>query len=77
MEYTLEYSGLAGKFCCMIFLGEGYINIKCITDVFANDLILKAGDELTGAQLQLMPLSLAAVECDIVNIAVEVDGDGA
>jgi hypothetical protein len=53
--------------------GEGNVNVELVADVLANDLILKAGDELTGAEEEVLLFSCTAVESDAVYRACVVD----
>ena len=57
----------------MVLLREGHVNVKLLTDLLANDLILKAGDKCAGADLKIVALSLTTVESNSVNRALVVD----
>ena len=76
MQLDLEYGSLACKLFRTVILGEGYIYIEFITDIFADYLILKAGNELTRAEHQRVTLCLAAVKRLSVNKALEIDYNG-
>ena len=57
----------------MVVLGEGDIQVLLLADLHADDLVLKAGDKLAGADLQVKVVALAAVEGHAVHEALEVD----
>ena len=76
MKLNLKYSFLTRKVFGAVILGEGYIYIKLIADILADNLILKAGDKLTGAECKRMTLSLAAVKSYAVLKAFKVDNNG-
>ena len=57
----------------MVVFREGNGYVKFFTDVLADDLFFKTGDELTGTQLQGVAFCLAACECYAVYGAFEVD----
>ena len=60
----------------MVVLGEGDVQILLLTGLHADDLLLKAGNEGPGAQLQAVVLALAALEGLAVHKALEVDDSG-
>ena len=76
MELDLELSGLACELFHLIILGECYVDGELLIGVLANDLLLKAGDKLTGADLKLEAVFLAAIECLAVHEALKVDNNG-
>ena len=76
MELDLELSGLACELFHLIVLGECYVDCEVLTCGLANDLLLKAGDKLTGADLKLEAVFLATVECLAVHEALKVDNNG-
>ena len=59
-----------------VILGEGYVYVELIADAVTDDLLLEAGDECAGAELERIILALAAVELFIVNITVKVNLNG-
>ena len=73
MQLDLEDSGLASQLGSLILLGEGDVDVKLLTSSVADDLILEAGDEAAAAQSQAVVLCLAALECNAVHKALEVD----
>ena len=75
VELALEYCGLAGQFFGVILLGEGDIYVKLVVDGMSDDLILKTGDEIAGAQLELIAFGLAALKSDIVDKAFKIKDD--
>ena len=74
VELDLEDHGFAGQIF-HIGLGEGDVQILFLADLHAGHLLLKAGNEGVGAQLQLVTLGLAAVKALAVEEAVKVDVD--
>ena len=68
----MEHNGLAGEIL-MIILGEGNVDVLLLAGLHADDLILKAGNEAAGAELKLVILALAALECFAVVEAFKVD----
>ena len=76
LQGDLEGSGLTGQLSGVVLLGEGDVHVELLTDLVADDLILEAGDEGAGAQLQVVVLALAALESDAVDEALEVDLGG-
>ena len=73
MQLDLEHSSLASQLSSLILGGEGDVHVELFASGVAHDLILKAGDEAAAAQSQAVVLSLAALECDAVHKALEVD----
>ena len=75
LDLDLEHHSLAGQIGHII-LGEGNIQILLIAGLQTDDLILEAGDEGAGADLQAVILALAALEGLAVLEALEVDDGG-
>ena len=75
MELDLEHGGLALELLGVVVLGEGHVHVELVAGVVAHHLVLEPGDELAGAQGQVVVLGLAAVELLAVHVAVKVDGD--
>ncbi len=73
MQLDLEDSSLASQLSSLILGGEGDVHVELLAGGVANDLLLEAGDEAAAAQSQVVVLSLAALECDTVHKALEVD----
>ena len=76
MQLDLEGGVLAGQFLSLVLLGELDVDVELLAGLVADDLLLKAGDEGAGAQHQRVVLSLAALESNAVNEALEVDVNG-
>ena len=76
MELDLEDGVLALEVLSLILLGELDVDIEFVAGVVADDLLLKAGDEVAGAELEVIFLRLAALERFAVAEALEVDDDG-
>ena len=76
MELDLENSVLALEVLRLILLGELDVDIELVAGVVADDLLLKAGDEVAGAELEVIFLRLAALERLAVAEALEVDDNG-
>ena len=68
----MEDDLLAGEIL-VIILGEGNVEVLLVAGLHADDLILKAGNEAAGAELELIVLALAALERLAVVEALEVD----
>ena len=68
----MEDDLLAGQIL-VIILGEGDVEILLFAGLHADDLILKAGDEAAGTELELVVLALAALERLAIVEAFEVD----
>ena len=68
----MEDDLLAGQILVVI-LGEGDVEILLLTGLHADDLILKAGNEAAGTELELVVLALAALERLAIVEAFEVD----
>ena len=73
VQLDLEGGVLASQFLSLILLGELDVDVKLLTGLVANDLLLESGDEGTAAQHQRVVLSLAAVESNAIDKALEVD----
>ena len=71
----MEHNRLAGKLG-RIVLGEGNVNVLLLAHLHADELLLKAGNEAAGADLQVKILALAAVEGHAVVKALKVDVGG-
>ncbi len=69
----LEGGVLAGELGGVL-LGEGHVDFSVLAGLHADELILEAGDEHAGADLEGVVLGLAAVEGHSVDEALEVDG---
>ena len=76
VQLDLEGGVLASQLLSLILLGELDVDVKLLTGLVANDLLLEAGDEGTAAQHQRVVLSLAAVEGNAIDKALEVDING-
>ena len=81
LDLHVEHHSLAGQILHIV-LGEGDVQILLIAHAQANELILKAGHEGAGADLQAVIGALAALEGLAIVKALEVDdssiahGDG-
>ena len=75
VDLDLEGGRLAGKIGHLVILREGDADFKLLADAVADELILKARDELTAADGQREALALAAVKCNAVNKALKVHID--
>ena len=73
MQLDLEDSCLASQLSSLILGGEGDVDVELFASRVADDLILEAGDEGAAAQGQAVVLSLAALECNAIDEALEVD----
>ena len=71
----MEDHGLAGQLGGVI-LGEGDVDVLLLAGLHADDLVLKAGHEAAGAQLQVVALALAAVKGHATREALKVDVGG-
>ena len=71
VELHLEGGGFALQLLGVVIFGEGDVDVELIADVVADDLLLKAGDELAGADGQAEVLALAAVKRHAVQEAFE------
>ena len=71
----MENHRLASQFS-MVILGEGDVDILLFTHIHADNLLLKAGNELTGTQLQVKVSALAAVEGNAIVKALKVNVGG-
>ena len=72
VKLNLEYCVLGGKLGSVI-LRELNIDIEFITDAVTDNLILKAGNESTGADGQAVFFSLAAVKSNAVNKTFKIN----
>ena len=59
----------------MVLFRERYVDINVLTDLSANQLILKARDEAVGTDGQIVVLTFATVECNAVNETFKVQFD--
>ena len=75
MQLHVEDHALTGQLCVVV-LGEGDVDVALVAGLHADELLLKAGDEGPGAQLQAVALGLAALEGHAVVEALEVQHDG-
>ena len=73
VQLDLESGVLASQLLSLVLLGELDVDVKLLTGLVADDLLLEAGDEGTAAQHQRVVLSLAAVESNAIDKALEVD----
>ena len=73
VQLDLEGGILASQLLSLVLLGELDVDVKLLAGSVANDLLLEAGDEGTAAQHQRVVLSLAAVESNAIDKALEVD----
>ena len=71
----MEHHGLTGQLLVVV-LGEGDVDVLLLTGAHADDLLLKAGNKLAGAQLQVKVVALAALEGNAIVEALEVDVGG-
>ena len=71
MKFNLEHSRFAFELVG-VFFGERNIYVELIADVFADYLLLKAGNETARAELERIALGFAAVKRFAVNEALEV-----
>ena len=76
VHLDLEHDRSTGQLSGSIILGEGDIDVLLLAGGSAHQLILEAGDEGTGTQLQGILLGLAALESDAVLEALKVDDNG-
>ena len=72
MKDYLEYCVLARKLLS-IFLRELNVYVEGVACVVADNLLLKAGDELTGAECQVVFFGLAAFKGLAVGEAFKID----
>ena len=75
VDLHVEHHRLAGQLGSIV-LGEGDVDILLLTGLHADQLILEAGDEAAGADLQIKGLALAALEGHALVEALEVDVGG-
>ena len=71
----MEHDGLTGQILVVV-LGEGDVDVLLLAGAHADHLLLKAGDKLSGAKLQVEVLALAALEGNAIVEALEVDVGG-
>ena len=71
----VEIGRLAGERAERVILGEGRVDDALVARRDADELVLEAGDERSGAEDDLDVLALAALERIAVDRAVEIDGD--
>ena len=62
MELHFEGGGFTLQLFGVVILREGHVHVELVADVVTDDLILKAGDKLAGADGQAEVLGLAAVK---------------
>ena len=75
MHLHLEHGVRAGQLIGVV-LREGHVDFLILAGLDAHKLILKAGDEGAGAEVQAVIGAFSAAEGFAVLIAVEVDDDG-
>src|SRR5699024_7863007 len=75
MKLDLEGGVLAGQFGSLILLRELDIDIKLLTGAVADDLLLKARDKGAAAKHEVVVLGLAALKCNAIDKAFEIDID--
>ena len=75
VDLDVEHHGLAGQLGGVV-LGEGDVDVLLLAGLHADELILEAGNEAAGADLQIKSLALAAVEGHALVKALEVDVGG-
>src|SRR6266704_5839432 len=71
----LELGGLAGELFAGVVLGERDLQVTGFAGADADQLFLKARNELAGTDHDLDALASAAIERHSVDGALEVDGD--
>ena len=76
MDLDLEDDGLTGQLLGVIVSRERDVDVLLLTGTHAGDLLLKAGDEGVGTELQLVVLALATRKGLAVLKALEVDHGG-
>lgn len=76
MKLALENDRLACQLLGVILLGEGDVDVEFILSVVADNLLLKAGNKLTCAQLERIALALTTVEGSPIQKALEVNDRG-
>ena len=75
VDLDVEHHGLAGQLGGVV-LGEGDVDVLLLAGLHADELLLEAGDEAAGADLQIEVLALAAIEGHAVVKALEIDVGG-
>ena len=73
MKLDLENYRCSCKLLGLIILGEGYIDVKLISHIMSDNLILKSGYKLSAAKLKGKLLSLSAVKRHSILEALKVD----
>ena len=73
MNLYRKFRSLTGKLFIAIVLREGNLNGNVFSGLLTNQLILKSGDKLSGAKLQILLLRRAAVKLLSVNGAAVVN----
>ena len=76
VNLAFEERFLACQIFCLITFRESNVNVYFLTGFFSNQLILKTRDELSGTQLQVEVLCLAAVEVNAVYGTIKVQNNG-
>ena len=76
MQLYLKERFLTCKLFGTVILGEGNVYVELVADVLSDNLILKAGDKLTGSEYERMALSLSAVKSLAVSKALEINYNG-
>ena len=75
VQLDVEHDGLTGQLLVVV-LGEGDVDVLLLTGAHADDLLLKTGNKLAGAQLQVKVVALAALEGYAIVETLEVDVGG-
>ena len=73
LDLDLEFGGFAAQSLHLIVVGEGDLDRRLRARLGAEELRLKAGDEMPGAQHQLSVLGRAALKGLAVDAADKVD----
>ena len=76
VDLALEGRGLAGQLLGVVVLGERDLDGLLVAGLRADELILEAGDERAGAEVEVVLLRLAALKRLAVDKALEVDDNG-
>ena len=76
MEHDLELGFLALQLLRLVFFGEIHEDGELLASLVTDDLLLKAGDEVAGAERKVVSLRLAALKRFAVYKALKVDNSG-
>ena len=74
-EQNAENNLGASEIFNVVFLREGEIKIKTITNGMTDDSLFKAGDKGAGTELEGVIFSCAAVKGDVVFFTLKIDND--